>query len=111
MRVIVAGSRTIKRYEAVVRAIANSHFEITEVVSGTCRGVDQLGERWAEENGVAIARFPADWSLGKKAGPLRNEQMAVYADAAIILWDGVSRGTRSMIKLAKKHGLTVFIDF
>ena len=38
-------------------------------VSGTCRGADMLGERFAAENGYEIERYPADWKrFGKSAG-------------------------------------------
>jgi len=47
MRVIVAGSRGIDDPNVVATAIAASGFHVTEVVSGTAHGVDQLGEAWA----------------------------------------------------------------
>lgn len=112
MRTIIAGSRTITDYQVVCRAIANSGFTITEAVSGTAQGVDQLGEQWAQENSIPIKRFPAAWKIhGRAAGPIRNEEMAKYAQAAVICWDGESRGTASMIQLAHQYGLRVFIDF
>lgn len=46
--------------------------------------------------------MPADWDrLGKKAGMVRNAQMADYADAAIVFWDGKSNGTANMISNMK----------
>ena len=47
MRVIVAGSRGITDPNVVATAIAASGFQVTELVSGTARGADQLGEAWA----------------------------------------------------------------
>lgn len=74
-------------------------------MSGCARGVDILGELWANENGVAIKRFPADWDRwGKSAGFYRNSDMADYCDAAIILWDGESRGTLDMIDRMRRLG-------
>lgn len=91
-------------------ALKNTPFEITEVVSGTCKGVDQLGEEWAERKGIPVKKFPADWSKhGRRAGPLRNREMAKYADALIAIWDGKSRGTRSMIDEALREGLEVYV--
>ncbi len=84
--------------------------QITEVVSGTARGADLAGETWAIMDDVPIKRFPADWdTYGKRAGYLRNEQMAEYADALVAVWDGVSRGTNHMIEAAKVAGLKVSI--
>lgn len=100
MKCLIAGSRDITDYELVLRAFTSCEWcgKITEIVSGGARGVDALGERLARERGLELARFPADWSLGKGAGHIRNKDMAKYTDIAIILWDGHSRGTRNMIE-------------
>ena len=99
MKVIIAGTRTVKDYALVVQAIERSGYKITEVVSGCATGVDWLGEQWARANDVPVKEMPADWNRhGKSAGPQRNRAMAEYADAAIIIWDGESRGTRNMIE-------------
>lgn len=104
-RVIIAGSRGITDYTALELAIAQTDFSIGNVVSGCARGVDTLGERWARENGVPLSTFPANWSrFGRAAGKYRNSQMAEYADAAIILWDGESRGTLDMIDKMRRAG-------
>jgi len=83
--------------------------EITEVVSGTARGVDMLGERYARDNGIPIHPFPAKWENGMSAGYVRNEEMAIYADALISVWDGVSRGSKHMIKVAQQHNLVIYV--
>lgn len=44
---------------------------------------------------------------GKKAGYLRNCQMAENADALVAFWDGNSPRTRHMIETARAHGLAV----
>lgn len=99
MKVIIAGSRNIEDYKLVVDTITQSGYVITEVVSGTATGVDRLGEQWARANDVPIKEMPADWNrYGNSAGPFRNKAMAEYADAAIIIWDGKSNGTRNMIE-------------
>jgi hypothetical protein len=110
MKVIIAGSRDIFDYDIVKKAIEESKFEITEVVSGNARGVDSLGERWAYEHKIPVKRFPADWDKhGKAAGPIRNSEMANYSEALIAIWDGSSRGTNNMIDIAKKKNLKVFV--
>ncbi|HWB02748.1 MAG TPA: DUF2493 domain-containing protein [Verrucomicrobiales bacterium] len=84
MKVIIAGPRDFHDYDTVARAVTDSGFEITEVVSGKAPGVDTLGERWAAEHGKAVKEFPADWQkYGRAAGPIRNAQMADYADALV----------------------------
>lgn len=110
MKVIIAGSRGITDYKIVARAVVESGYKITEVVSGGARGVDRLGERFASNHDLPVEKFPANWDrYGKSAGYRRNQDMACYADALVAVWDGKSRGTRNMIALANKHGLKVFV--
>lgn len=111
MKTIIAGSRNVQDYRLVCKAVEQSKFPITEVVSGAARGVDQLGGLWAHEHGIPVREFPADWNgpAGKAAGFVRNAAMAEYADALIAVWDGRSRGTEHMIRVARKSGLHVFI--
>jgi hypothetical protein len=108
MRVIVAGSRSILDYALVKNAIESSGFKISRVVCGKAKGVDSLGERWAKENGVQVDYYPADWDAhGKKAGFLRNQQMAENAESLILVWDGKSLGSRLMLDLAVKKRLLI----
>lgn len=110
-KVIIAGGRDFNDYDLLKKTCDNllsrlvSDGEDIEIVSGTASGADTLGEKYAKEKGYKIKRFPADWSLGAKAGPIRNSQMADYATHCICFWDNKSRGTKSMINLAKKKNL------
>lgn len=110
MKVIIAGSRSVTSPSVIIDAINYSGFDIDEVVSGTARGVDRIGEQWGCSNNKKITRFPADWDKhGKSAGYRRNVDMAQYADALIAVWDGSSKGTQHMINIAHENGLEVFI--
>lgn len=111
LRVIIAGSRTLEHPLLVRRAVRESKFKITEVVSGCApEGADKFGERWAKQNNILVKQFPADWlTHGKAAGMLRNVQMADYADALIAIWDGESVGTRNMIGEMGKRQKPVFV--
>lgn len=80
------------------------------VISGGASGVDTAGEWWAKTHGIPVERYPAKWDLhGKRAGYLRNVQMAEKADALIAIWDEQSRGTKHMIKTARSYMLKVFV--
>ena len=110
MKTIIAGSRYIADYSLIASAIEESGIRPTLVISGTAAGVDTLGERWAEENGIPVERFPADWAkYGKSAGYQRNLLMAEKAEALIAVWDGQSRGTKHMIDIARRAGLQVHV--
>lgn len=78
------------------------------VVSGVGRGVDRAGEAFAKRYGYHVERFPAFWEVhGKKAGPLRNVQMAEYADELLLIWDGFSIGSGHMKKQMELRFKTV----
>ena len=110
MNVIIAGSRSITDLSVIRKAVADSRFDIDIIVSGCAPGVDSTAEALATELHAYIRRFPADWKkFGKRAGYLRNTQMAEYADALIAIWDGKSPGTKHMLNIAKKHDLEVHL--
>jgi hypothetical protein len=111
MKVIIAGSRSITNYALLRETIERSGYHITEVVSGTARGVDRMGERWAAEHNIPVKKFPADWSKhGKKAGFIRNQEMVNYADALVGIWDGQSNGMRDTMRRADaKEGMRCFV--
>ena len=112
-KIIIAGSREYNDYyhlEAACNFLLRnvSGYSGIEIVSGAARGADTLGERYAHDYGLGLSRFPADWQQhGNAAGPIRNREMAEYADALIAFPIGQSTGTRNMIKQARQHGLCV----
>ena len=113
-RVIVAGSRSIQNESLVFQKLdtllaeKRRAGETVQIISGTARGIDQIGEAYAAARGLSCRRFPADWdTYGKRAGYLRNCQMAENADALVAFWDGTSPGTKHMIEVAKDRGLAV----
>lgn len=110
MRTIIAGSRTITDYNLVVESIEFSGFPITQVVSGGAYGADRLGERYAKEHNIPLVVFPAKWNeYGKKAGYLRNVEMAENADALICIIENDSKGASHMINIARERGLRLYI--
>lgn len=110
-KVIIAGGREFDDYPLLEKTMDNllSNVKVNiVVVCGMARGADSLGEKYAKSKGYQIDYFPADWKLyGKRAGYIRNEQMAKNADALVAFWDGQSRGTKHMIDLARKYNLKV----
>ena len=122
VRMIVAGGRSFSNYEALANSIeaylrdSNIVYGQLEIVSGGCAGVDLLGERFANERGIAITRFPAQWKkYGRAAGIIRNQEMIDYtADGTsrgilIAFWDGKSKGTGYTVKHSEKAGIEVKI--
>lgn len=124
VRIIVAGGRDFTDYDLLFNSLMNVLTDLEEVntvenksqiefISGTCRGADVLGEQFAYNFGYSVKRFPAKWDeLGKRAGYVRNCDMAKYASEAdhgilVAFWDGISRGTKNMIDIANRYGLDV----
>ena len=106
-KVIIAGSRDFNNYEHLKERCdywLGTELKIDlQILSGTASGADKLGERYASERGYKVIKFPADWEThGKKAGYLRNKEMAKVADILICFWDGESKGSKHMIDLAKE---------
>ena len=118
LRLIIAGSRDWENY-SIVRSTTNEiltdiyfkhPFDTVQVVSGTAKGADLLGEQYAHEYNFNVKKFPANWEKeGKKAGYLRNIEMAENADACIVFWDGQSKGSKHMIDMAEKYNLMLYI--
>ena len=83
---------------------------VTEIVSGGAKGIDTKAKDFAIRKGLKIVEFLPDYNLYGNAAPLkRNEKIARYADAAIALWDGKSKGTEHTIKMFNKLGKKVTV--
>jgi hypothetical protein len=113
LRLVIAGSRNFDDYD-LLESTLNEFIELNSigdpepgvtVISGLAKGADLLGVRYANEKGYKIEEFPANWKLGRGAGPKRNQEMAKSANACIVFWDGISKGTANMISLAKRQEL------
>ena len=107
-RLVVAGSRDFDDYTLLsteLDKLLSGKTNIT-IVSGTARGADRLGERYAAEHNLRIERFPAEWEkYHKGAGPIRNAKMVQSADAVIVFWDNESSGTKNIIECARKQDI------
>lgn len=106
MKIAIVGSRDYQDLGAIKEAVAKIAANIpdAEIVSGGARGVDTIAVDEARRLGLKTKVFPADWdNLGKAAGYIRNEQIILYSDKVLAFWDGVSKGTKHSIDLAKKH--------
>lgn len=111
-KVIVAGGRDFASFTRLCM-ILDGHFRETggvEIVSGGARGVDSMAERWARTRGIFCDVHPADWKkYGKRAGMVRNAEMAEIADELVAIWNGESRGTAAMIDMMKRRGKPVTV--
>lgn len=96
MKTAIIGSRIAHDYQQLLEAIEG--LTITEVISGGAKGADQLAERYAQEHRIRLTVIKADWTKGKEAGPLRNQQIVEAAELVLALWDRQSKGTADTIR-------------
>lgn len=120
-RVLLTGSRNWTDEDAVIDALVDQinespHYSVV-VIHGACpTGADAIADRFCEINAdnryfsIEAKRFPADWSLGKKAGPLRNQTMVdLGADVCLAFPLADSRGTRDCMRRAEAAGIPVIV--
>lgn len=129
MNIIVTGSRDHAKPKQIEDALS-SHFESWQinrdpdsddifcVIQGGARGADYHALCWCLANApkylgqIGWRTHPADWSkYGPSAGPRRNALMLdTYPDATVLAFpQGVSKGTRNCIALARQRGMTVLV--
>jgi hypothetical protein len=113
LRLIIAGSRNFEDYQLLESSL-DEFIELHSlgdpdpgviIISGLAKGADLLGVQYAKQRGYQVEEFPANWKLGRSAGPKRNLEMAKSANACIVFWDGVSKGTANMISMANRYQL------
>lgn len=92
---------------------------ITEIICGVDpyqpQGTDKLAWEWALERGRDRKAFRAAWTThGKKAGPMRNSEMAAYGAELLAAGDEVrcmsfpgGTGTADMTDKARRKGIKV----
>lgn len=107
MRIAIVGSRQFAQLERVHAYVAALPADTT-VVTGGALGVDQAAEAAARARGLSLLIFLPEWKrYGKRAGLVRNDQIVEASEKVVAFWDGVSRGTKYTIDLARKKGIEV----
>ena len=71
--IIIAGSRDFEDYKIVKASLKNfllskQTSDKPTIICGMARGADMLGYRLAKEFKLPLKEFPADWSMGNRAG-------------------------------------------
>lgn len=116
MIVAIIGSRKITSMgvvNATIRAGMKSlgirGSDITSIISGGAKGVDTIVKDIALVCNIPFKEYQADWNkYGRRAGFVRNTEMADVADVVIAVWDGESKGTQHMIKESMNKGKLVY---
>lgn len=114
-RVLICGDRHWNNYDLILRCVRKAHATepIDIIIEGEARGADVMGRQAAEELGILIAPFPAEWDrLGRAAGPIRNQQMLDEGKPTEV-WCfhnnlRESKGTADMFHRSLNAGLLVY---
>ena len=109
-RVLITGSRDWGDWgdwECIYDALSPYRQPGATLVSGACpSGADHIAEEIWKGWGLWVERHPANWSLGKRAGLKRNQQMVdLGADVCIAFRKNYSRGTTHCANAATMAGI------
>lgn len=113
--IIVCGSRDFDDYNLLESVLTDELKKCPnpQIISGGAKGADRLAILYAHRTRTPLHIFFADWeAYGKAAGFIRNTEMLDFAvdeglPEVIAFWDGRSKGTAHMIKIAKKKNVPV----
>lgn len=106
MKLAIIGSRSLN-IENLADYLPS---DVTEIVTGGADGVDSAAVEYAKKNGIKLTLFLPEYEKYRRAAPLkRNEQIAEYADEAVALWDGSSKGTAHAVKQFQRRNKSVKI--
>lgn len=104
MRIAVVGSREFVRLDDV-RQFVQEQERTTVIVSGGARGVDTAAVDEAKRLKMPYEIHLPDWNKhGRAAGAIRNRTIVESADEVVAFWDGISRGTKISIDIARATG-------
>jgi hypothetical protein len=111
MIVAIVGSRNYYDYEYFKLMVDEFRLrnEITMIVSGGCRGVDEMAYSYAVNRGITFVCYPPKPEDGRSKFTKRNLRIAEHCEVmlALPMWD--SRGTHDSIRLAEKLGKKVYV--
>lgn len=110
MRVLVCGGRDFFDYRKVKIAL-EMLMPIDVVIHGAAAGADSMAAKWATIHDVDVVAFPVtkeEWtSLGRQAGPARNQRMLDEGKPDLVLAFPGGRGTADMVRRACREGVLV----
>lgn len=112
MRVLICGGRELDEQDARWHNMLGQYDEqygpFTHVIHGGAAGADNIGKSWASFHNLPISEYRANWKrFGKRAGPLRNQQMLDEGKPDLVIALPGGRGTADMIGRARSGGFQI----
>ena len=106
MKLLIVGSRSITDFD--LSPYIPDDVEL--IISGGANGVDALAEEYADKHRISKLILRPQYKLYHRGAPLkRNDRMVELCDKVLVIWDGVSRGTKHTIDYANMLGKPVEI--
>lgn len=106
MKVLIVGSRSIKNFDLSEYIPQDTEL----IISGGANGIDALAEKYADAKKISKLIVRPRYSIYGKGAPIkRNEIMVDIADMVILVWDGISRGTKYTLEYAKKKNKKIVL--
>lgn len=113
MRVLVCGARDFT-IESAVWGLLSDFLQVAKVevlIHGGAPGVDTIAGQWANERGIPVEVFPADWDAsGRAAGPIRNQRMIDEGKPDVVFAINGGRGTADMLRRARRAGIPSIVE-
>lgn len=106
MKLLIAGSRSIREFD-----LSNYVPPDTDlIITGGAKGIDMIAETYADTHKISKLILRPLYRKYKRGAPIkRNEMMVDLADQVLIVWDGISNGTRYTIEYAQQKGKPLLI--
>jgi hypothetical protein len=114
MRVIVSGGRDYTNINSVFQNLdwLDKTYGVEVLIQGGATGADYLAKTWAYERGKLCIEYKADWkTLGRRAGPVRNQQMLDEANPDLVVFFPGGIGTEDMKKRTTKAGIKMVVFY
>lgn len=106
MKLLIAGSRGITSFD-LSEYITE---DVDTILTGGAKGIDTIAEEYADSHGIKKTIIKPQYDrYGKGAPMVRNKELVNLCDKALIIWDGVSKGTKFTADFAKKMNKEVTV--
>ena len=116
--IIVSGSRYYTDYSEFEQTMDHILSKVRDkyqiyIIEGGARGADAMALRYAKAHDIMHIQVKANWAhYGRQAGTIRNQEMLLrslrtFDKVALVAFPAQdSRGTRHMINISKRQGIT-----
>jgi hypothetical protein len=115
MYVLVCGDRNWHNFVLPRQILKDllKHDPFITVIHGDCRGADKICGYIAHQLGMTVIPEPANWNVGYRAGPSRNQYMLdkYNIDVVVAFHNDLSKskGTKDMVDRAKKAKIPIIL--